>query len=245
MSRSVDRLTLDDLAQLPGGCATCVFWELDAVRRGQVRGREAEEKAAWASQLLREWGSIGRVIRIDGEIAGHILWAPALHLPGSLRFATAPASADAVLLASAHVDPRHRGGGLGRVLIQSMAKDVMKRGGINAIEAFGALRARPEDCVLPADFLLAVGFRTHRPHPRYPRMRMDLRAALTWREEFEVAAERLLGAVSGKRRPSPAAPTPRQPSVTRSGQPADSARIAARSSLSRSTPVLASDSALR
>lgn len=212
MGRNVERLTLDNLALLPGPCQTCTFWELDPVRRAQIHGHEAEEKAAWLSTMLREWGSVGRVVRVDDQVVGHLMWAPAVHLPGSAGFATAPVSADAVLLATGYVDPEFRGQGLGRVLIQSMAKDLIKHGGIGAVEAFGAVRPRPEDphveCVLPVDFLLAVGFRTHRAHPAYPRMRMDLGTTISWREEFETALERLLGVVGAKRRlPRPSAPT--------------------------------------
>jgi hypothetical protein len=57
------------------------------------------------------------------------------------------------------------------------------------------------DCVLPADYLLRVGFKTHRPHPRYPRMRLELKSAVTWRDEVESALERLLGAVRPARHP--------------------------------------------
>ena len=53
---------------------------------------------------------------------------------------------------------------------------------------------------MQVDYLLAVGFKTVRPHPRYPRLRMELRTALSWREDVEVALERLLGSMS------PAAP---------------------------------------
>jgi GNAT superfamily N-acetyltransferase len=221
MGRHVERLTLDNLALLPGPCRTCTFWELDPVRRSQIRGHEAEEKAAWVSTMLRDWGSVGRVVRVDDQVVGHLLWAPAVHLPGSAGFATAPVSPDAVLLATGYVDPEFRGQGLGRVLVQSMAKDLIKHGGIGAVEAFGAIRPRPGECVLPVDFLLAVGFRTHRPHAAYPRMRMDLATTVSWREELEAALEHLLGVVSGKRRaPSPTTPTvPRaslDPRVSRS-----------------------------
>lgn len=202
MGRQVDRLTLDNLPRLPGDCAACTFWEFDPVRRAQIRGHEAEEKAAWLSAMLREWGSVGRVVSVDDVIAGHLLWAPALHLPGSQSFATAPVSSDAVLLATGYIDPRFRGQGLARVLIQSMAKDLINHGGIGAVEAFGARRPSADVCVLPAEFLLAVGFKTHRAHPAYPRMRMDLRTTLTWREEFEAAAERLFAVVT-KKRPAP------------------------------------------
>jgi GNAT superfamily N-acetyltransferase len=207
MGRHVERLTLDNLALLPETCRTCVFWELDPVRRDQVRGHEAEEKAAWLSTMLRDWGSVGRVVRVDDQVVGHLTWAPAVHLPGSAGFATAPVSPDAILLATGYVDPDFRGQGLGRVLVQSMAKDVIKRGGIGAIEAFGATRPREHECVLPVDFLLAVGFRTHRPHAAYPRMRMDLSTTVSWREELETALDRVLGVVSGKRAPRPTSPT--------------------------------------
>jgi hypothetical protein len=89
------------------------------------------------------------------------------------------------------------------MLIQAAAKDLTRRG-VRAIEAFGLaadlVPDRPEDvdgthCLLPADLLLAVGFKTVRPHHRYPRLRLDLRTALSWREDVEQALERILGTV--------------------------------------------------
>jgi GNAT superfamily N-acetyltransferase len=207
VGRKIERLTLDHLPELPGACAECVFWELDPVRRRAVCGHEAEEKAAWVSMVLREWGSCGRVAVVDGEVVGHMIWAPPVHVPGAYGFATAPVSADAVILATAHLAPEHRGGGLGRMMVQAMAKDLIRRGdGIKAVEAFGDTRGRTGQCVIPADFLLAVGFSTHRAHAVHPRMRMDLRTTLSLREELERGLETLLGAVSGKRarRPAPA-----------------------------------------
>jgi GNAT superfamily N-acetyltransferase len=195
MGRKIERLTLDHLEQLPGGCASCVFWELDPVRRDAVRGHEAEEKAAWISMVLREWGSCGRVALVDGEVVGHMIWAPPLHVPASNGFATGPVSSDAVILTTAYVDPGHRGGGLGRMLMQGMAKDLVRRGGVKAVEAFGDTRGRTGHCVVPADFLLAVGFSTHRAHAVNPRMRMDLRTTLSLREELEKGLERLLAPV--------------------------------------------------
>ena len=59
--------------------------------------------------------------------------------------------------------------------------------------------------MVPADFLLAVGFSTHRAHAVHPRMRMDLRTTLSVREELEKGFEALLGAVSGKRAQHPVA----------------------------------------
>ncbi|MET0840131.1 MAG: GNAT family N-acetyltransferase [Marmoricola sp.] len=205
MGRKIERLTLDHLAQLPGGCGECVFWELDPVRRDAVRGHEAEEKAAWVSMVLREWGSCGRVAVVDGEVVGHMIWAPPVHVPAADGFATSPVSTDAVILTTAFVHPDHRGVGLGRMLMQGMAKDLVLRGGVKAVEAFGDTRGRGGHCVIPADFLLSVGFSTHRAHPVNPRMRLDLRTTLSIREELEKGLESLLGAVSGKRARRPVA----------------------------------------
>ena len=202
MSRKVVRMTLDHLAELDAPCRECVFWELDPVRRGRV-DEPAAEKEAWMSAVLRDWGSCGRVVLVDDRAVGYALYAPPAYLPGAGAFPTAPVSSDAVLLSAVYVEPDARGGGLGRMLVQGMARDLIERGGIGAVEAFGDTRGpgRPgaRSCVNPVDFLTSVGFKTQRAHATTPRMRMDLRTTLTWREELEGALERLLGAV----RPAP------------------------------------------
>ncbi len=99
---------------------------------------------------------------------------------------------------TALVLPEFTGGGLGRMLVQGVAKDLTRRG-VRAIEAFGDLRWDGPACVVPAEFLLAVGFKTVRPHPRFPRLRLELKTVLTWREDVEVALERLLGSLSPER----------------------------------------------
>ncbi|HET6625189.1 MAG TPA: GNAT family N-acetyltransferase [Nocardioidaceae bacterium] len=214
------RLTLDNLCDLPVACRGCTFWELDPVRRRRADAAEESgcEKEAWVSRVLLEWGSCGRVVYVDGDPAGYVLYAPPHFVPGADSFPTAPVSEDAVQLMTAMVFPEYAGGGLGRVLLQAVAKDLLKRGGIRAIEAFGDAAAPREGyggCVLPADFLLRVGFKTQRSHLRYPRMRLELKSVLTWREEVENALEKLMGAV----RPRPVRPAaergpsraPRQP----------------------------------
>lgn len=198
MSRKIARLTLDRLDALGevGPCRECVFWELDPVRRSRLGdgSDRAEEKDAWLSIVLREWGSCGRVALVDDRPVGYVIYAPAAFVPGAAGFPAAPVSPDAVLLTTAYVDPAHAGGGLGRMLVQAMAHDLITRGSFRAVEAFGDRRGAGR-CVLASDFLGAVGFKTHRPHPTTPRMRMDLRSALTWKDEVEAALERLVGAV--------------------------------------------------
>ncbi len=193
MSRKVVRITLDHLAAFDPPCRTCLFWEYDPVRRSRV-GDPRAGKDGWVSEVLREWGSCGRVVLVDDEPVGLALYAPEAFLPGAAGMATAPVSTDAVLLTTVYVDPRHRGGGLGRMLVQGVARDLVDRR-ISAVEAFGHHGRREDRCLLPVDFLGGVGFHTQRPHPVTPRLRMDLRTALTWRDEVESALVRLLGVV--------------------------------------------------
>ena len=181
----------------------------------------ANEVDAWVSAVLRDWGSCGRVVLVDGVPKGFALYAPEAFLPGARSFPTAPVSADAVLLTQVYVAPDARRGGLGRMLVQGMARDLIERGGIKAVEAFGDTRGdagwdtekpprdhpRGSRCVASVEFLGSVGFKTHRPHARTPRMRMDLRSALSWRDEVEAALEKLIGVV----RPAPEADRPSAP----------------------------------
>lgn len=211
MARRTVPLTLDRFAALTAPCRTCLFWELDPVRRQAVcPGEESAEKEAWLSEVLREWGSCGRVVCVDDDPVGYVVYAPAAFVPGEGAFPTAPVSADAVLLTTLWVDPQHRGGGLGRQLVQGMARDLIERGGIRAVEAFGD-SAGKWSCAAPTDFLARVGFKTHRPHRAAPRLRMDLKGAVTWREEVEGALERLLGAVRPKQATAPKATRQRKP----------------------------------
>lgn len=212
MSRKIVRLTLDHLAALDAPCRTCLFWELDPVRRARVSATDAPgEKEAWLSEVLREWGSCGRVAVVDDEPVGYVVYVPAALAPGSAGLRTAPVSPDALLMTTAYVAPHARGGGLGRMLVQGMAADLIERGGVRAVEAFGDTRDGPsvpecpDRCVLPAGFLGGVGFKTQRAHVATPRMRMELRSAVTWRDEIELALDRLLGVVRPRRRVTPEA----------------------------------------
>ncbi|GAB3957490.1 GNAT family N-acetyltransferase [Actinoallomurus acanthiterrae] len=174
-----------------------MFWELDPVskQRAEDCGDPELEKEAWISATLLEWGSCGKIVYVDGVPAGYVLFAPPLYVPRSVAFPTSPASADAALLMTAHIVPEFQGGGLGRMLVQGVAKDLTRRG-IRAIEAFGDLKWEKPSCVLPAEYMLAVGFKTVRPHHRFPRLRLELKSAISWREDVEVALERLLGSMS-------------------------------------------------
>jgi hypothetical protein len=203
MSRRLVSLTLDTLEDLPRPCRQCVYWELDPVsaERACATGDPGLEKEAWVSQTLLEWGSCGKLIYVDGMPAGFVMFAPPAYVPRSMAFPTSPVSADAALLMTAHVVAAFAGGGLGRMLVQGVARDLTKRG-VKAIEAFGDAKFGDGDsdgemgCVAPVDYFLSVGFKTVRPHPRYPRLRLELRTALSWKSDVEYALEKLLGSMS-------------------------------------------------
>ncbi|WP_412743984.1 GNAT family N-acetyltransferase [Krasilnikovia sp. MM14-A1004] len=203
MSRRLVNLTLDTLEDLPRPCRQCVYWELDPVsaERACASGDPGLEKEAWVSQTLLEWGSCGKLAYVDGMPAGYVMYAPPAYVPRSMAFPTSPVSADAVLLTTAHVVAAFAGGGLGRMLVQGVARDLTKRG-VKAIEAFGDAKFGETgeegagSCVAPVDFFLSVGFKTVRPHPRYPRLRLELRTALSWKSDVEYALEKLLGSMS-------------------------------------------------
>jgi GNAT superfamily N-acetyltransferase len=197
MSRRVVNITLDNLGDLPPRCRRCVFWELDPVagQRAVDAGDTALEKEAWVSAVLLDWGSCGKIVYVDDVPAGFVTYAPPGYVPRSIAFPTSPVSPDAVLLMTAHVLPDFAGGGLGRMLVQGVAKDLMRRG-VRAIEAFGDVQWSQPACVLPAEHLLAVGFKTVRPHVRWPRLRLETKTAVSWREDVEVALERLLGSMT-------------------------------------------------
>ena len=197
LSWHVAALTLDNLDDLPKRCRRCVFWELSEHMGKQAAdfGSMELEKEAWISEVLLEWGSCGRVVYMGGAPAGYVVYAPPSAVPRAAEMPTGPVSADAVLLTTMQIMPEFAGEGLGRMLAQAVVRDLTRRG-VKAIEVFGEQRSAEPGCLIPADFLRGVGFKTIRPHPRFPRLRMELRSAMTWKEDVEAALEQLLGTIT-------------------------------------------------
>ncbi|MGQ0629903.1 MAG: GNAT family N-acetyltransferase [Sporichthyaceae bacterium] len=193
MSRRLVSVTLDNLDELPQRCRACVFWELDPVLAGGAMkfADPGLDKEAWVSATLLEWGSCGKLVQVDEVTAGYVLYAPPSFVPRSGLFPSSPVSADAVLLMTGRVLPEFAGAGLGRMLIQGLARDLVRRG-VKAVEAFGDAKPEGPACVVPAEYLRAVGFKTVRHHKRYPRLRLELKNTVGWRSEVEAALERIL-----------------------------------------------------
>ena len=201
-----------------------MFWELDPVSGGAScdAGSAELDKEAWVSDTLLEWGSCGQFAYVDGVPAGYMLYAPPAYVPRSVAFPTSPVSSDAVLLMTARLMPEFSGAGLGRMLVQAVARDAARRG-IKAIEAFGratrphreapaewaaraaAARRRSRSPIparrVPAAQRLPAGGRVQdgAPAPATPRLRLDIKTTVSWQEDVEYALERLLGSCRRRR----------------------------------------------
>jgi GNAT superfamily N-acetyltransferase len=190
VGRKVVPLNLDALDLLPEPCRQCAFWELGPKARPLGSEEAGLQKEAWLSSIVLEWGPAGHVLLVDGEPAGYSLYAPARFLEQASSQAARPVSRDAVLLATLAVAPGFEGQGIGRVLLQSMARDLIRRK-VRAVEAFADRVWTGRYCHVPVQFLEACGFQVVREHPRYPLLRMDLRTVLRWKDAREAALEAL------------------------------------------------------
>ncbi len=63
MGRRLVSLTGDNVGDLPAPCRSCVFWEAGH------RDPDARAKDDWLSAVLLDWGSCGRLLYVDGELA--------------------------------------------------------------------------------------------------------------------------------------------------------------------------------
>jgi GNAT superfamily N-acetyltransferase len=204
MPRRAVPLTGDEVPLLPAPCSSCLFWELGApcpqprttpVFAGAVGAERPTDpltrKQAWVSTQVQDGSPPGRVLLVDGAVAGYALFGPARVFPR--RGPTVPrVSPDALLLATVWVDPTHREVGLGRLLVQAAIKEAIRIDAA-AVEAYGDRRWQERSCILPATWLLHEGFEVHREHPRTPLLRLEAKRTVRWAESLEHALEEILG----------------------------------------------------
>lgn len=216
MSRRLEPLTGDGVELLPAPCHSCLVWELGAARpaptvtspatvgAGAPSSPEPSQpqirKQAWVSAQVQDGHPPGRIVRVDGEVAGYALFAPATAF-APRPAPVPPASPDAMLLATIWVAPFWRESGLARLLVQAAVKDAI-RAEAPAVEAYGDRRWVDRRCLLPATWLLHEGFEVHREHPRTPLLRLDVKRTVRWAESLEHALEEVLAALP-RRLPQP------------------------------------------
>lgn len=182
MERRLLDVTLDNLFMSPPAVLDTVFWELDVDSPVEPRF----EKEEWFSSTLLEWGPCGKLIVDGGEAVGFAQYAPASLFPRLTTFRCGGVSADAIYLSYCFVEEGSRGSGVGTHLVRAVARELADRG-YRAVEALGDVHW-DGSWVLPEGFLSANGFTVLRSDPRYPLMRLDLRAAVG-PDEAEAAAE--------------------------------------------------------
>jgi len=200
VGRKVAALKTDALEALPERCRSCLFWELGYPRpdpRGgngapadELAGNRVVQKQAWATAAGLEWAPPGRVVRVDDRTVGYVVFAPAERVaPRSAP--VPPTSHDALHLTTLWVEPGFREGGFAKLLVHEAIREA-QRHDLAAVEAYGDRRYHEAECVLPAQFLLKVGFEVHREHPRYPLLRLDAKRTLRWAESLEQALDEFL-----------------------------------------------------
>jgi GNAT superfamily N-acetyltransferase len=198
--RELRPLTPDRVADLVGTCAPCTFWQT-VPRNGHSDPRTPVELLTdWVETVTADWGPPGRIAYVDGEPAGHVLLAPARHVPRLAAFPTSPADLSTLMLVTAMTSPDHADRGLRKALVQAAAKDALH----HRSRSLEAVAARPlavsrHTCVLDVAFLEKVGFHVERDHPAYPRLRIDLRTVVTLRDEAAAALARALAWMPGAR----------------------------------------------
>ncbi|HVL91287.1 MAG TPA: GNAT family N-acetyltransferase [Actinomycetota bacterium] len=191
MTRRVEDIDVRTVRDLPHRCRGCVFWELSPADRAFAVEHDAEfEKEAWCSELSLTWGAPGKIVYVDDEPAGFALAGPPTAFPRA-GFFPAKVSDDALLLATMHVLQSHQGRGIGKVLIQNVLK-MAKEHGLRAVECFADKQWAGYDCLIPAEFCHAIGFRIKRDHVRFPLMRIDIKALAKLAESFEAKLESFL-----------------------------------------------------
>jgi GNAT superfamily N-acetyltransferase len=198
--RDLRPLTPDRVTDLVGSCAPCTFWQT-VPRNGHPQlGEPVDQLAEWVEAVTADWAPPGRIAYVDGEPAGHVLLAPARHVPRLAAFPTSPADPSTLMLVTAVTTPEQAGHGLRKALLQSAAKDALAHR-VRTIEAVAArpLAVSRHDCVLDVSVLEKAGFRVERDHPAYPRLRLDLRTVVTLRDDAAAALARALAGVPGVR----------------------------------------------
>jgi GNAT superfamily N-acetyltransferase len=89
-------------------------------------------------------GHVRKAVYADGKMAGFASYAPPAYVPCAGSVPSSPVAADWVILTGLMVFPAHRGRGLGRALVQGVARDLALRAAAacgqesaRAVEAFG------------------------------------------------------------------------------------------------------------
>lgn len=206
--RDVRVLTPDRVQDLVGPCSPCTYWQTVPHNGHRPDPDPLALLAEWVREVTDDWGPPGRIVYVDGAPIGHVLIAPARHVPRLAAFATGPSDPSTLMLVTVAVSDASRDRGVRKSLVQAAAKDALR----HKARSLDAIGARPaalghHPCIPEVAALERAGFRVEREHPTYPRLRLDLRNALTLRDEAAEMLSRALARMP-KVHPVPEAPHP-------------------------------------
>lgn len=183
MRRRVVALGPEGFEAIPSPCAHCSFWE---TRDGVSLSGNGDAKLHWMADVASSWGACGRAVVHGDDTWAYAQYGPPGLVPGASRFSAGPPSPDGALLCCIYVVPEMRGRGLGKVLLTAVYRDLLKRR-IKAIEAFGNRTDKFPPA--PLRFFLKNGFYVLRDDHRFPLVRLDLKAAVTWQENLQATLD--------------------------------------------------------
>jgi len=179
VKRSIASVTLDNLSCLPEPCNHCGYWEQR--QPASLEGGflvAGTDKKDWYDTVLSEWGPCGKLVFQLDQALAYCQYAPASLLPQISYYKLGPVSLDAIFLSCLFVPPVYRGRGLGKLMINAVQKDLIKRG-YRAIETF-ARRAPAKNPSGWIEFFLANGWQVVKESGSIALLRLDLRASVTW-----------------------------------------------------------------
>jgi GNAT superfamily N-acetyltransferase len=181
--RSVLPVTVDNLPNIPDSCRKCGYWEsADPAALGVASAGAARRKADWYRSVLADWGPGGKILVEGDQTLAYASYAPPHHLP-QIRYCDLGVDPDAVFLACLYVAREHRGRGLGKSLVNSIEKDLLKKG-YKAIETV----ARSASARNPSgwtEFYLTNGWQLVRQSGPLFLLRIDLRTVVTWQVNLD------------------------------------------------------------
>ena len=195
--RSITPVTLEGLADLPRLCNRCGFWEsLEPVSLENDFSSGDLDKRHWYENVLAQWGSCGKLVVEADQALAYAQYAPADFFPQLQFYKLGPVSRDAIFLSCLFVPDGFRGRGLGKLLIHSMQKDLIKRG-YRAIETF-ARRAPARNPSGWTEFYLANGWQVIKESSSMSLLRLDLRTVVSWGINLDSVLESLSLPIPGK-----------------------------------------------
>lgn len=157
-----------NLQDIPESCRCCVYWEFpekfekvkDKKTNEQERSELEKKKREWFVQVLKEFGTCGKIIYHKGKAVAYAQFAPSERLPKTRSYESKPVGKleeGIVFLTCLFItDDKFRQSGLNEALLRNVI-DELRRRGFRGVETF-ARRGEPDNPSGPLEFYIKNGF---------------------------------------------------------------------------------------